>query len=209
MRTGRQRPVFSTTTSGTQSPRRRSKAAATTSSSTCPGVTIPVASAKFSCSCREVRRCPRASSVRQRRTTASAARPTRGRRTRPRSGAAQVHLCSLACSRPWGCRPLRAHDDFRGRQRHRHRDRTLRRRNHGYQRLLGSMFLVTGRLSDIHPAMPGMPPSELVFAYTDIPHPLMPLPRLELTLVSPSALRARRWWRSGLPPVRRRRRRSR
>lgn len=48
---------------------------------------------------------------------------------------------------------------------------------------LGSMFLVTGRLSDIHPAMPGMPPSELVFAYTDIPHPLIPLPRLELTLV--------------------------
>lgn len=48
---------------------------------------------------------------------------------------------------------------------------------------LGSKFLITGRLSDIHPSMPGTPPSELVFAYTDIPHPLMPLPRLEVTLV--------------------------
>lgn len=44
-------------------------------------------------------------------------------------------------------------------------------------------FLITGRLPDIHPDMPGMPPSELVFAYTDIPHPLMPFPRLELVTV--------------------------
>lgn len=48
---------------------------------------------------------------------------------------------------------------------------------------LGSKFLVTGRLTDIHPGAPGMPPSELVFAYTDIPHPLMPLPRLELDII--------------------------
>jgi hypothetical protein len=48
---------------------------------------------------------------------------------------------------------------------------------------LGSKFLVTGRLPDIHPAAPGTPPSELVFAYTDIPDPLIPFPRLELTLV--------------------------
>ncbi len=48
---------------------------------------------------------------------------------------------------------------------------------------LGSMFLITGRLSDIHPAAPGTPPSELVFAYTDIPDPLIPFPRLELTFV--------------------------
>ncbi|MBX3317044.1 MAG: hypothetical protein KF902_09315 [Phycisphaeraceae bacterium] len=48
---------------------------------------------------------------------------------------------------------------------------------------LGSAFLVTGRLTDIHPGAPGMPPSELVFAYTDIPHPLMPLPRLELDII--------------------------
>jgi len=53
---------------------------------------------------------------------------------------------------------------------------------------LGDHFLITGRLPDIHPSMPGMPPSELVFAYTDIPHPLMPFPRLELTFVpSPGA----------------------
>lgn len=53
---------------------------------------------------------------------------------------------------------------------------------------LGDHFLITGRLPDIHPSTPGMPPSELVFAYTDIPHPLMPLPRLELTFVpSPGA----------------------
>lgn len=48
---------------------------------------------------------------------------------------------------------------------------------------LGSKFLITGHLPDIHPSMPGMPPSELVFAYTDIPHPFIPLPRLELTFV--------------------------
>jgi len=48
---------------------------------------------------------------------------------------------------------------------------------------LGSMYLITGRLADIHPDAPGMPPSELVFAYTDIPDPLIPFPRLELTLV--------------------------
>lgn len=45
---------------------------------------------------------------------------------------------------------------------------------------LGSHFLVTGRLTDLHPAVPGTPPAELAFAYTDIPHPLMPMPRLEL-----------------------------
>ncbi len=48
---------------------------------------------------------------------------------------------------------------------------------------LGSKFLITGRLPDIHPASPGTPPSELVFAYTDIPDPLIPFPRLELTFV--------------------------
>lgn len=48
---------------------------------------------------------------------------------------------------------------------------------------LGDHFLITGRLPDIHPALPGTPPSELVFAYSDIPHPLMPFPRLELTFV--------------------------
>ncbi len=48
---------------------------------------------------------------------------------------------------------------------------------------LGGHFLVTGRLTDLHPSMPGMPPSELVFAYTDLPHPLMPFPRLELTFI--------------------------
>lgn len=48
---------------------------------------------------------------------------------------------------------------------------------------LGDHFLVTGRLPDIHPGTPGTPPSELVFAYTDIPHPLMPMPRLEVVRV--------------------------
>ncbi|GJQ29136.1 MAG: hypothetical protein HBSAPP03_10200 [Phycisphaerae bacterium] len=48
---------------------------------------------------------------------------------------------------------------------------------------LGSMFVVTGRLTDLHLDAPGTPPSELVFAYTDIPHPLMPMPRLELDVV--------------------------
>ncbi len=48
---------------------------------------------------------------------------------------------------------------------------------------LGSKFLITGRLPDIHPAAPGTPPSELVFAYTDIPTPLIPFPRLEYTFV--------------------------
>ncbi len=48
---------------------------------------------------------------------------------------------------------------------------------------LGSFFVVTGRLTDLHPEAPGMPPSELVFAYTDIPHPLIPMPRLELDLI--------------------------
>lgn len=49
--------------------------------------------------------------------------------------------------------------------------------------VLGAHFLITGRLTDLHPDAPGTPPSELVFAYTDIPHPLMPLPRLELDVV--------------------------
>lgn len=53
----------------------------------------------------------------------------------------------------------------------------------GINASLGSKFLVTGRLPDIHPAAPGAPPSELVFAYTDIPDPLIPFPRLELTFV--------------------------
>lgn len=48
---------------------------------------------------------------------------------------------------------------------------------------LGSHFVIGGRLTDIHPDAPGMPPSELVFAYTDIPHTGMPLPRLELDLI--------------------------
>ncbi|MDX2131155.1 MAG: hypothetical protein SFY69_03770 [Planctomycetota bacterium] len=44
-------------------------------------------------------------------------------------------------------------------------------------------FLVTGKLADIHPGMPGTIPSELLFAYTDIPDPLMPMPRLEVEYV--------------------------
>ncbi|MBX3410640.1 MAG: hypothetical protein KF859_12250 [Phycisphaeraceae bacterium] len=53
---------------------------------------------------------------------------------------------------------------------------------------LGSMFHITGRLTDIHPEAPGMPPSELLFAYTDIPHEFMAMPRLELDIIpTPSA----------------------
>lgn len=48
---------------------------------------------------------------------------------------------------------------------------------------LGSMFLVTGKLADIHPDAPGSPPAELLFAYTDIPDPLMAMPRLEIEYV--------------------------
>lgn len=49
---------------------------------------------------------------------------------------------------------------------------------------LGSFFVMGGRLTDIHPESPGIPPSELVFVYTDIgSHPLLTFPRLELTLV--------------------------
>jgi len=48
---------------------------------------------------------------------------------------------------------------------------------------LGSMFLVTGKLADIHPDAPGTPPAELLFAYTDIPDPMMAMPRLEIEYV--------------------------
>lgn len=46
----------------------------------------------------------------------------------------------------------------------------------------GDAIVVGGRLTDLL-ATPGTPPSELVFAYTDIPSPLMPFPRLEVTTV--------------------------
>lgn len=49
---------------------------------------------------------------------------------------------------------------------------------------LGDMFVIGGRLSDIHIDEPGIPPAELVFAYTDVgAHPHLIMPRLELTLV--------------------------
>ncbi|MBL8964373.1 MAG: hypothetical protein KF787_13475 [Phycisphaeraceae bacterium] len=48
---------------------------------------------------------------------------------------------------------------------------------------IGSKFLITGRLTDLHPESPGMPPAELVFAYTDIPNEFMPMPRLMLHVV--------------------------
>ncbi len=48
---------------------------------------------------------------------------------------------------------------------------------------LGSHFLVTGRLTDLHPLMPGTPPAELAFAYTDIPSATIPMPRLEMVMV--------------------------
>jgi hypothetical protein len=70
---------------------------------------------------------------------------------------------------------------------------------------LGSKFLITGRLPDIHPATPGMPPSELVFAYTDIPHPFIPLPRLELTFVPAPGSAAALMAVCGMVSVRRRR----
>lgn len=49
---------------------------------------------------------------------------------------------------------------------------------------LGMPIVIGGRLTDIHPEMPGMPPSELVFAYTDVgAHPDIVMPRLELTTI--------------------------
>ncbi len=46
----------------------------------------------------------------------------------------------------------------------------------------GDAIVVGGRLTELL-ATPGIPPSELVFAYTDIPSPLMPFPRLEVTTI--------------------------
>jgi hypothetical protein len=47
---------------------------------------------------------------------------------------------------------------------------------------IGDHIVMGGRLEDLH-AEPGMPPAELAFAYTDIPHEVMPLPRLELEII--------------------------
>lgn len=47
---------------------------------------------------------------------------------------------------------------------------------------LGSLVVLGGRLTDLHLDSPGMPPSELVFAYTDV-GPTVPMPRLELVMV--------------------------
>lgn len=47
---------------------------------------------------------------------------------------------------------------------------------------LGDAIVMGGRLTDLMD-VPGMPPSELVFAYTDIPSPILPLPRLEIETI--------------------------
>lgn len=53
---------------------------------------------------------------------------------------------------------------------------------------LGSLIVIGGRLTDIHPEAPSTTlPSELVFAYTDVgAHPDIVFPRLELVLVPES-----------------------
>lgn len=48
---------------------------------------------------------------------------------------------------------------------------------------IGDMFVVTGRLTDLHIASPGIPPAELVFAHSNIPDDAMPFPRLELFMI--------------------------
>ncbi len=52
----------------------------------------------------------------------------------------------------------------------------------GLNAAIGDSIVVGGRLTDLLDT-PGTPPSELAFAYTDIPSPLMPFPRLEIVTV--------------------------